>query len=180
MNKKTIKFSLIILVISLCGFISTEWYTYESQNYRIMFPAKPVEESKLMKTLAGEIEVNTLIYKANNSTEKNLKFLLTRNQIPGTTIKGNSKKEENIYFDAAIKGSVRNHQAILLSEKSIKLNEYSGRAIKMSMLEGKIIVRMNCYVVGDIYYGLVVYTPKSNDDNPEIDHFFNSFHLKTN
>lgn len=172
--KKTI---LLLFSLSLLSFNSlADWYIYDSESFKISFPEKPTEEDKTLQTLAGEIKVKTLIYKAQSISEKNLRFYMSINDLPNS--KGSlTKDEQKTSLDAAINGSVRNHKATLISDKPIKHNSYSGREVKMSINEDKIIANMRSYIVGNKYYGLIVYTIKENDNNTEIEQFFNSFEV---
>ncbi|WP_284653003.1 hypothetical protein [Flavobacterium terrisoli] len=169
---------LLLLTLSLLSFNSiTDWYIYNSENFKISFPEKPTEEDKTMQTLAGEIKVKTLIYKAQSVDEKNLRYFMSINDLPNS--KGNlTTEEQKTALDAAINGSVRNHKATLISEKTINYSSHSGRAVKMSINDDKIIANMRSYIVSNKYYGLIVYTIKQNDNNSEIEKFFNSFEEK--
>ncbi|KGO84580.1 hypothetical protein Q764_14470 [Flavobacterium suncheonense GH29-5 = DSM 17707] len=155
-----------------------EWYSYNSVNFKISFPQKPIEENKTMQTLGGEIEVKTLTYKAQNPAEKNLKFYVSVNEIPNASKENLTNDEQKTFLDAAINGSVRNHKATIISDNPITLNKYSGREVKMSMNDNKIIVNMKNYIVKNKYYGLIVYSTKQNDNNSEINQFFKSFEIK--
>ena len=179
MIKKSIQIVLLSLILTLSSFTFEDWYKYESTNFNISFPQKPVEGSIMMNTQAGEVDVKTLLYKAQNSSDKNLRFYVSCSGIPNASREGFSQDAENLFLDAAVKGSVRNHKAILLSEKPIRLGKFSGREARMSMSDNKIVARLKSYIVGDEYYGLIVYTLKENDDNSEIEKFFNSFVVKT-
>lgn len=169
---------LILFTLSLLSFsYVTDWYIFDTENFKISFPDKPTEEEKTMQTLAGEIKVKTLIYKAKSVDEKNLRFYMSINYIPNSK-ENLSPEEQKTSLDAAINGSVRNHKATLVSDKPIMLNSYTGREVKMSINEDKIIANMKCYIIGNKYYGLIVYTIKQNDGNPEIEKFFKSLEIK--
>ena len=174
---KKLKFTLFIalILITFSSFMILEWYVYEASNFKISFPQKSIEETKKMNTNAGEIEVLTLVLTAKSSSEKNLKYYFSATKLPSDNL---SAQEQKTFLDAAAKGSLRNHNATLISEKSIKLDKYSGKEIKMSIKDGEILATMKSYIVRDNIYGLIVYTFKRNDMNDEIDNFFDSFVIK--
>ncbi len=171
---------LLLSILSLLSFNSiTGWYIYNSENFKISFPEKPIEENKIVQTLAGETKAKTLIYKSKNINEKNLRFFMSVNDLPN--LKGNlTTEEQKTALDAGVNGSVRNHKATLISEKPVQYNSFPGRAVKMSINDDKIIANMRTYIVSNKYYGLIVYTLKQNDDNSEIEQFFSSFEDKNN
>ncbi|MFN3968755.1 hypothetical protein [Flavobacterium sp.] len=166
---------LLILSTLICFSFNTQtdWYVLDSANFKISFPEKPIEEKKMMQTLAGEVEANTFTYKAKRLDQKNLRYYFSYNELPKKSL-----TEEKPLFDAAIAGSVRNHKAILISEKPITLGAYSGREVKMSLNNDQIIANMKIYIVKNKYCGLIVYCPKENDKNPYINYFFDSFEIK--
>lgn len=180
MKKIHSKIILAVLALLLLSFNSvTNWYTYESPDFKIAFPKKPTEENKKMQSQAGEIEVKSLTYKAQNANEKNLRFYFSVNEIPNVAkTEKLTSEEEKTFFDAGISGSVRNHKANLISNKLIQYNGYSGHEVKMTLNDDKIVASMRTYIVGNKYYGLIVYSSKQNDENSEIDFFFKSFEIK--
>ncbi|SHF68033.1 hypothetical protein SAMN05444377_11586 [Flavobacterium fontis] len=174
MNKiKIISLITGLSLVCLSFNIQTDWYVLDSPNFKVSFPEKPIEEKKNMQTLAGEVEANTFTYNAKSLDQLNLRYHFSYNEIPK-----NSLSEEKKFFDAAIAGSVRNHKAILISEKAISLGVYSGREVKLSFNNDQIIANMRMYIVKNKYCGLIVYCPKENDGNSKINDFFNSFQVK--
>lgn len=172
------KIILLSFILSLLSFNSlTDWFVYESEKFKISFPEKPTEEEKIAQTLAGEVKAKTFVYKAKSANEKNLRYYMSVNDLPSSA-ENLTIEQQNTSLDAAINGSVRNHKATLISKKSIELNSYLGREVKMSINEDKIIAKMKCYIVGNKYYGLIVYTITQNDNNSEMEEFFNSFKIK--
>jgi hypothetical protein len=170
---KNICLIIFSTLVCLSFNIQTDWYVLDSSNFKVSFPEKPSEEKKIMQTLAGEVEANTFTYKAKSLDQKNLRYYFSYNELPK-----NSSTEERTLFDAAIAGSVRNHKAILISEKPITLGAYSGREVKMSLNNDQIIANMKIYIVKNKYCGLIVYCPKENDGNSYINYFFDSFQIK--
>lgn len=172
---------LLLFIISLLSFCPlVDWYIYDSENYKISFPQEPIEENKTMQTLGGEVQVQTLTYKAKDNMEKNLRFYFSVNEIPNVSEGKLTTEEQKTFFDVAINGSVRNHKAILISDHIISLDSYSGREVKMSVNDDKIIANMRIYIVGNKYYGLLAYSTKANDGNSEMAKFFKSFEVKNN
>ena len=177
--KKMKKLILLFFTLSLLSFNSiADWYLYDSESFKISFPQKPVEEDKITQTLAGEIQVKTLTYKAQDVSEKNLRFFVSINEIPDAKKGELTKDEQKTFLDAAINGSVRNHKATLISDEKITLGKFSGRQIKMSLNDNKIVANMKSYIVKNKYYGLIAYSTKQNDENSEMVEFFKSFEIK--
>ena len=103
--------------------------------------------------------------------------MANRTTYPDTLIHSDFTDQIESFFRSAIDGAVSNVQGKLLSENSITMGAYPGRAIKVDYMNGLAIINMRFYLVQNNMYMLETISETSKDDNISIKRFFDSFEL---
>ena len=150
-----------------------EWVNYESpdKDFELLFPQLPKEQSQLMNSDFGPIQINMVVYEAQNSElEENMVYGLAFMDYPKDFLPLNQTEK--------IQNSVFNVHGILTSEKIINLKKFPGREIRVSFNEGKGVINSRFYLIGSRMVMLQVITDQRKDFNKSINEFLDSFKLK--
>lgn len=164
----------------LCSFAPVEWVPVESKAgaFKIMFPRQPTLGDQDIETEIGAIKMYTFMYEVDKFKDENAMYGVIYADYPDTMVHSDFKDEIlDVFFDGAVKGSMKNVHGEMLQEKVVKYKDYPGRKVKIAFLEGKGIMYMQFYLVKNRMYIMQVACETAKDNNPAIDKFFNSFAL---
>ncbi|GAA4465286.1 hypothetical protein GCM10023093_17200 [Nemorincola caseinilytica] len=173
--KKMRLFALLLVAISLFGFMPPEWVTIQSPEgkFRMMFPRQPV-----LTEDEGDVRSYTFKYDVGKFKDDNITYSISYADHPDTVIHSDYKDAIiNAFFDKAIKDALKKEKGTKLSDIKINYKDYPGRRMKMSFMDGKGMVYMQFYLVGSRFYTIQVSCEKEHDNNVAIEKFLGSFTL---
>lgn len=176
------KFGIFIFISILVSCTEKqEWVSYESpdKDFELLFPQPPKEQSQLMNSDFGPIQINMVVYEAQNSElEENMVYGLAFMDYPKDFLPLNQTEKIDSFFKVSIQNSVFNVHGILTSEKIINLKKFPGREIRVSFNQGKGVINSRFYLIGSRMVMLQVITDQRKDFNKSINEFLDSFKLK--
>jgi len=167
------------ILIMIMGFVnSDEWLLFKSHGFKIEFPKKPDLDSTVVNSAIGKLKMYTFMYDASeNKKDENLTYGVLSTEYPDSIVNSDRTDLLPAYFRNGIDGSVKNVQGKLLSEKTIELNGFPGREIKIDYKEGLAVIKMRLYLVKNKMYIIQTITMTKNEFNKSIDRFMDSFKL---
>ena len=180
---KILKNTFIVLslfTLLVCFNESNDWYQFDSNEYKILFPKLPSSTINQVSTEAGALQIQMYMYNASkDATDENLIYGISISEYPKDHIT-NHKEHDNFetFFKNSIYGMVNKVNGKLISETNISLDKYQGREIKIDFKNGLAIIKARFYLVNNTVYIIQTITKTENDNNKSIDKFMNSFELK--
>ena len=179
--KKLIHSTIFILfLLSVCAFtIDDKWYLFESTpfGFKVEFPAKPIEKTKPLNTLAGDLTMNMFEYIApKESTDLNLVYMASYIEYPAD-IDGNDKEKQKALCRKAVDDVVAKLKGKLIKETIITIDGYEGVEARIEYKDNTEVLKMRMYLVHNKLYMLETMTKMEKDNNKSISKFMNSFHL---
>lgn len=172
---------IIVLYAILTGFTAPgNWVLFKYDDYSIEFPVAPKSETKMLNSSLGELKLNFFIYDASKSNKKddNLVYMMMSTEYPDSSINSDDKESLTEIFRNGVDGAVKRVQGKLLSEKSIEIQGFPGREIKVDYKNGMAIIKIRLYLVRNKMYMLQVITETAKESNILVEKFLNSFTLK--
>ena len=174
----------IIFVFTLLSYLvgfgqDCEWNTTkdEKRGYRINFPLKPTAQSQEVPTAVGNVTMDMyMLDLSTDSSSKNVIYMTAYTEYP----KDSDYSDEglqNSMLDGAVSGAVENVNGDLISSDKIRFNGYNGRNAKIKIYNGTYIINLKNILVENKLYFLQVITVPKDDDNAEMNRFFESFDL---
>lgn len=175
------KIGLFVFILTLVSCNERqEWVRYESpdKDFELLFPQPPKEQSQLMNSDFGPIQINMVVYEPqNNELEENIVYGLAFMDYPKDFLPLNQTEKIDSFFKVSIQNSIYNVHGILISEKIINLKKFPGREIRVSFNEGKGVINSRFYLIRNRMIMLQVITDQRNDFNKSISEFLDSFKL---
>jgi len=171
---------LLFLVFSSTIFMYSQeaWIPFKSQDFsfRANFERNP-------KTLAQDIPVDGNVFKMNmfyienslDSEKSNLLYAVAHVGYNKEEFLIDDLEKTEIMLNNAVDGSVKNVNGRLIFKNDILLNGFQGKEVKIEMQGGYISARL--YLVKHELYFIQVMATTDNEDNPDINKFFNSFDI---
>jgi hypothetical protein len=170
---------IFTILISSFGFVkSEEWFLYESQEFSIRFPYQPKSETRINKTVLGEMKDTRITYHPDyTELDDNIEYGIGYFELNDSILTKIKTIPTFDIFRIAIDESVRNSDGQLLSERKIKLDGFPGREIKTKSKTGIATSKCRMYFVNKRMYMMLVITRKEKNLNNSINKFLNSFKL---
>ena len=120
-----------LFIIGVCAFTTGDkWYQFESTQFgfKVEFPAKPIEKTKLTSTLAGDLTLNMFEYivpKEKEATDPNMVYMASYIEYPAD-IDGNDKAKQKELCRKVVDDATTRLKGKLLKETPITINGYEG------------------------------------------------------
>ena len=157
--------------------VTSNWYTYTSKDgsYTVLFPNQPKETKELQKTAVGNLN---LLLASYTDKQQNIDYLANETKLGAEAPKSSVSR----ILDGLRNGAVKGSNSILINEKNITLNGYSGREITYRSSNGDLYFRARIFVdtKNSILYGLRVAVNKEADLNSqEATAFLDSLTIKS-
>jgi hypothetical protein len=167
-----------VLLFATSFTILDDWYLFDLKDFTIEFPKKPSGSNENLNTEIGKLRMEMYMYEASNDADDNLVYSLMTLEYPDSLI--NSSKIEILptLFRNAIDGGVKNVQGKLLTEKTIEINGFPGREVKVDYQNGLAIMKMRFYLIHNKMVVLQTITETSKENNLDALKFHDSFKLK--
>jgi hypothetical protein len=177
-NIYTIVFTLFVAVF--CAFTAGEkWYQFESTpfGFKVEFPAKPVEKTKTISTLSGEVTLNMFEYASpKENPDVNLVYMASYVEYAGD-IDGGQKDKQKALCRKVVDDAVSRLKGKLVKENVITLEGNEGVEARIEYKDGAEVLRMKMYLVKNKMYMLETVTEMTKDNNKSISRFMDSFKL---
>lgn len=164
--------TLFLFTVSFpVGARQVAWKEFSSPEggFLILLPKPPQMNKLTVQTKTGLVDAFSFLAKDENANE----FMVTYSKYPAMNF-GESRAVK--IFDGARDGIAAVQQGRLLSDNTITLEGYPGRAIVVERSDG-LILKTVCYLVNHSFYQLTVETRRLKEDAQSIDGFFHSFRL---
>jgi len=155
-----------------------DWYLFDSKEFSIEFPKKPTASTQNVNSAIGELKMDMFMYDASNGGDDNVLYGLVTSVYPDSLVNSDKTEILSTFFRNSIDGAVKNVQGKLLTEKTIEINGFPGREIKVDYQNGLAIIKMRMYLVHNKMIFLQTITETAKDDNASALKFHNSFKLK--
>lgn len=155
------------------GQTSAQWVSFKSDKggFSVSVPKELTEKVQTLDTAAGPIE-NHLFSTTMDSGAVN--YSVSYIDLP----KGVEGMPANLLLEAIAGGITGDARVKVLSERVIKLDDYTGREIKVES-QNKSIVNHRAYIVKQRIYQIAVEVPTASETKmaPDIERFLSSFKL---
>ncbi|MDX2241426.1 MAG: PsbP-related protein [Leptolyngbyaceae cyanobacterium bins.302] len=155
------------------GQTAGQWVAFKSDQggFSISMPTQPTERVQTLKTAAGDINTYLFSTTLNSGT---VNYTVSYIDLP----KGVESMPENLLLEAIAGGITGDERVKVLSERTIKLDSYNGREIKVES-QNKSIVQHRAYLVKQRIYQLAVEVPATSESKlaADVERFLNSFKL---
>ncbi len=174
----TVFVGIIILLVGMCFEYVEDWYVFDSKEFSIEFPKKPTASIQTFNSAVGELKMDMLMYDGSKDNDDNFLYGLITSEYPDSLINSGKTEILSTFFRNSIDGTVKNVQGKLLSEKSIEINGFHGREVKVDFQNGLAIIKMRMYLVQNKMIILQTITETSRDNNPPVSKFHDTFKLK--
>ncbi|TYA71901.1 hypothetical protein [Seonamhaeicola marinus] len=184
MKKCLVLFFVLLLNCSLVSFAQNgKWILKKDTKhaYRVYFPFEPVAQETNVPTAKGDITMYSYTVNDEKETTKNFIYMTATSDYPESWFPEglNTPEKENNVLKGCVDGAVSNVKGVLQYSKDISLNGYSGKKARIIITSGgaNYIINLKCFLVGYKVYILQTISTEQNQDNTDIDRFFNSFEL---
>lgn len=173
-------FLLLFLVFSSPIFMFSQevWIPFKSEDFsfRANFERNP-------KTLTQDIPVDGNVFKMNmfyienslDSEKSNLLYAVAHVGYNKEEFLIDDLEKTEIMLNSAVDGSVKNVKGRLIFKNDIILNGFQGKGVKIEMQGGHVYARL--YLVKHELYFVQIMASTDNEDNSDINKFFNSFDI---
>ncbi|HEX5150083.1 MAG TPA: hypothetical protein VFW07_01475 [Parafilimonas sp.] len=178
---KKIKATLGMLLLTTLTMSFTDpgdWILFTTKDCKISFPKKPSEQSQILNTAIGQLQLNIYSYEADdNEKDDNLVYMLMETAYPDSVINSDKKEMLENFFRKSIDGAVNNVHGKLLTESIIQYEDFPGREVRVDFRDGLAVIKMRFYLVKNKMFVIQTITDTKNDFNKSIDKFMDSFQL---
>lgn len=155
------------------GQTSEQWISFKSDKggFSVSVPKQLTEQVQPLETAAGPINNHLFSTTMNSGT---VNYSVSYIDLP----KGVEGMPANLLLEAIAGGITGDSRVKVLSERVIKLDDYTGREIKVES-QNKSIVNHRAYVVKQRIYQIAVEVPIAGETQmaSDIERFLNSFKL---
>ena len=151
------------------GFIYKS-YTIDSGGFTVAFPKKPQKEVQTIPSEAGDIELT--MYHAVYE-ELGASFFASFNVYPDTVIE---KRYPYVVLDNSVAGMAGEGKTLISKEKT-SIAGNPGYDVRISVLNGMMLMRNTIYLVGNKLIQIMFYGPAYIADHSKLDSFFKAFQL---
>jgi len=140
-------------------------------SFSILMPGQPTQKKQTINTPAGDID--TYFYTITQDGGK-INYTVSYVELP----KGVEKMAPPALLEAMASGLMGDSRVKVVSEKTIQLGDYPGRAFKIEAPDKSLIMH-RAYLVKQRIYQIAVQVPKVQEQalSGDVDRFFNSFKL---
>jgi hypothetical protein len=162
--------ALVLQRDRLSGEANWREFTSEEGRFSILVPRTPRETTETVETPVGEIDEHSFIVIHGSIT-----YIASYSDYPQNVL----TSDPQAVLDAFRNSAVTSVDGKLLSERSISINGYLGRELKIKIADDSdtAIVRLRIYLVGNRLYYIYTLALEERASSSSIDKFLNSFKL---
>ncbi len=167
---------MAIFLLSFNAVNAQTWEKYKAEDLAFVayYPKEPKRTVQKVSTAVGELDMHMIMH-APTSGDDNAVYSVIRSDYPKEQFKDADDEYNATVLNGAVNGAVSNVQGKLLFDEKITFNGYPGRSIKIEIQGGFIYI--NAYLVENSMFITQVICLSSNDENPSIKRFLDSFEL---
>jgi len=156
-----------------------DWYLfdYQEQDYMVLFPTTPKPVHQMVDTEMGTLEMKIFMCEMLGAGQEEVVYAVSTTNYPMGVIHSSKTNVLEQFFRGAVDGAVSNIGGKLLSETKIELDGFEGRAIEINAQDGKMLVNMRMYLIGNCMYILQTLNELGKDKSLYINRFFDSFRV---
>ncbi len=156
------KYFIILLAIILFGCTGdNEWITFKTEGCSIQLPGGPRFESRTINSIAGELTMNAYVYDASKKImlhDDDFVYMIGAIEYPDSLMNSDDKERLPDFFKNGIDGALNKVNGKLLEEKSIDIDGFPGKEIRMGIMEGAGVITCRFYIVKNKMYIIQVFT----------------------
>ena len=178
MKKHRLLFILGIIIF-FCSFSTADWIVFLSHDgsFKVSFPHEPEVLKHIVDTGLIPIKSRLIKYDVGKYQDDNQSYQLIYSDYEDSLVNSAFKtKITDTFLKNIILATRDKLRGRILSMENIEYKGYPGRHIHYSY-NTKYIINMKMYLIKSRLYILKVECEKTNDNNPEMDKFFDSFEL---
>jgi len=155
-----------------------DWYLfeYDAQNYSIQFPKAPAPQHEMIDSEVGKLDMRLFVSEISGADDEQVLYGIAAIDYPLGIIHS-SRTELNQFYKGSVNGAVNNLGGTLIAEEKIELDGFEGRAIKIDIQDGAMLVNMRMYLIGNRMYTLQTMHEFDKDKSFYTKRFFNSFRV---
>ncbi|MBN1811315.1 MAG: hypothetical protein JXA14_05735 [Anaerolineae bacterium] len=155
----------------LTGEASWKEFTSEEGRFSILLPRTPRQTTETVDTPVGEIDERSFTVIHGSIT-----YIVSYSDYPQNVL---SAGDPQAILDSFSDSAVTSIEGKLLSERSISLDGYLGRELKIKIADDSdtAIAQIRIYLVGNRLYYIYTLAPEERASSPSVDKFLNSFKL---
>jgi hypothetical protein len=172
------KILIVLTLIVSSTVLAQDWTTYENKdfNFSVDLPGEPKMVTQEVPTEVGDLTMNMFMVDASTTEESsdNLIYMVIYTKYPMNQDEVDESKIETM-LDGSVDGAVANVQGKLVYANKVALNGSPGRAAKIEV-QGAFMY-MNMYLKDSALYAVQTICLVENDENDDINKFFDSFKL---
>lgn len=144
-------------------------FTPTDGGFSVLMPGQPSQKKQTLNTPAGDI--NTYFYTSTQDGGK-INYTVSYVDLP----KGVEKMSPPVLLEAMASGLMGDNRVKVLSEQTIQLGDYPGRAFKIEAPD-KALIMHRAYLVKQRIYQIAVQVPQAQEKTltGDVERFFNSF-----
>ncbi len=150
-----------------------QWQSFSPADggFSVLMPGQPTQKKQTLNTPAGNID--TYFYTSTQDGGK-INYTVSYVELP----KGVEKMSPPVLLEAMANGLMGDSRVKVLSEQTIQLGDYPGRAFKIEAPD-KALIMHRAYLVKQRIYQIAVQVPQAQEKtlSGDVDRFFNSFKL---
>jgi hypothetical protein len=169
---------LLLTVNVAVGQMPAGWQVVEKQDlgFAVSFPGSHIENIVDLPSDVGVLKMHIMQFDSSaDTTSSNYIYMVNYTMYPASLFEGEFNPEG--FFSGSVSGMVANMNGTVLSNKVIKIGDFEGREVEISLPGGTIVATARLVLRENRFYMLMVATQASKKPNTDIDGFFNSFRL---
>jgi hypothetical protein len=167
------------LFIFFCSFIATEWIVFLSHDgtFKMSFPHEPEVLKHVVDSGIIPIRSRLVKYDVGKYKNENQSYQLIYSDYNDTIVNSEFKTKITDTFLKKVIFDIRdNLKGRIISIEDINYKEYPGKHVHITF-DSKNALNMKMYLIKSRLYMLRIICDITNDNNPDIDKFFDSFEL---
>jgi hypothetical protein len=158
---------------------SIEQATYETEEYKIIFPGQFEKSSQNLESKLGLLLMTIISYEPKSIVkDSNYVYMIMETKYPDSTIHSDKKEMHDKIFTASINGAVKNVNGKLIKEIKGLTGIYPNRTIEIDYQNGLAIIKMTMILWKSKVIVIQTITNTQNYPNSTATNFLNSFGLK--
>ena len=169
---------LSVTLLTVSGFRVTDWFKHETPYATIEFPEKPATTVQTVKAAAGDMAVETAMYKGIREKDDNLVYGFFSFVYPDSLFTSDNEQLLPKFFRNSIDSAVNRVKGKLLTEKEILMDGYPGREVRVDYGGGMAILHITVYLVWNRVMMIQTIAPSDKDNNPSAVRFHSSLKIR--
>lgn len=172
--------SLIILLFPVLLFGQSTWVLFEAESpkFSILFPSKPQEKEKFIRTDIAEFEVKTIYLPSSLDSTENTLYLLNYYELDQIIFFGDSAISRVDYLNQAVKNIAFSLDAKVLYSNNSIFNGCNTNIYRLDMNNNDTVMKGKFVLSGNYFYSLQVFSTKQYSLNKNMNKFIDSFEFE--